>query len=107
MAALCDTLLWCCIVILYSKGCTTALSWLNAVVCPVAHACAAAGKSRGSVAVSPKGTIQLRYTWGAPHGGSGFDDFSIDDKGRLRLCTIATVANESVEYCQVYNKQRG
>lgn len=56
--------------------------------------------------VTPRGSIQLDYTWGAPHGGRGVDDFSIDDQGRLRLCTIATVADESVEYCQVYNKKK-
>jgi hypothetical protein len=57
------------------------------------------------VGVTPKGTIQLQYNWGAPHGGTGLDEFSIDPKGRLRLCTLATVADESVEYCQVYNKR--
>lgn len=63
------------------------------------------GRSKGSVGVTPKGTIQLQYNWGAPHGGTGVDEFSIDPKGRLQLCTLATVADESVEYCQVYNKR--
>lgn len=70
-----------------------------------AHCLCTAGRSKGRVGITPKGTIQLQYNWGAPHGGTGIDEFSIDPQGRLRLCTIATVGNESVEYCQVYNKK--
>lgn len=65
-----------------------------------------AGRSKGTVAVTPAGAIKLEYNWGAPLGGTGIDEFSIDDQGRLRLCTIATVGDESVEYCQIYNRKR-
>ena len=56
--------------------------------------------------VTPKGTIQLQYDWPEPLGGRGIDEFSIDKQGRLRLCTIATVRDDSVEYCQVYNRKK-
>lgn len=76
----------------------------SACTCPYLHAFI--GRSKGTVAVTPAGAIKLEYNWGAPLGGTGIDEFSIDDQGRLRLCTIATVGDDSVEYCQIYNRKR-
>jgi hypothetical protein len=83
-------------------------AWGAELLNPTMLSCCAspAGRAKGAVAVTPKGTIQLQYNWGAPHGGTGVDEFSIDKQGRLRLCTLATVADDSVQYCQVYNRKR-
>jgi len=65
-----------------------------------------AGKSRGQVQISSKGTIILHYTWEHPYSGRAVDEFSIDEQGRLRLTTVVTVNNEVAKYVQVYRRKR-
>jgi hypothetical protein len=64
------------------------------------------GRSHGRVQISPKGTINLQYSWDAPHGGQATDEFSIDEQGRLRLYTVVHVDGQSASYVQVYRRRK-
>jgi hypothetical protein len=64
------------------------------------------GRSQGRVQISPKGTINLEYTWDHPHSGRATDEFSIDNEGQLRLYTVVHVGGESASYLQVYRRKR-